>query len=59
MAGSVPGVAADRVTVWECVACEGRGPTAEKVRHVVTCVSRGELRELTFELGDGTPRPLF
>lgn len=52
-------MAADRVTVWECVACEGRGPAADRVRHVVTCTSRDELRELTFVLGDGIPRPLF
>jgi hypothetical protein len=52
-------VAVDEVTVWECVACEGRGRTAEDVRHVIVCNDRDELRKLTFELGTGPARPLF
>jgi hypothetical protein len=50
---------ADQVTVWECVNCEGRGKAPDSVRHVVTCTERDELRPLTFELGDGSARPLF
>jgi hypothetical protein len=49
----------DEVTVWECVACEGRGRAPDEVRHLVTCTQRDEVRPLTFPLGDGTPRPLF
>jgi hypothetical protein len=52
---------ADRsIDVYECVRCECRGPTPERVQHLLICGDRSQLRTLTFVLPAGvSPRPSF